>query len=135
MTMATIISVGDSRSARRCDATCHTAKRPACSCVCGGRYHGIGSSSAAQQQLTQDWLGEDWKAQRDAIEARGGFYPQEVLRAIQQAIAAVAHGPMAPSAATARYDAAVAERYRTSNIQRHLRATRRARKAWAGGAG
>jgi hypothetical protein len=46
---------------RRCDAKCHTATSPDCDCICGGRYHGAGSSDVAQERLTTDWLGEDWR--------------------------------------------------------------------------
>ncbi len=31
---------------RRCDATCHNAKRPGCRCICGGMNHGVGLSQA-----------------------------------------------------------------------------------------
>ena len=65
--MATIMSQGFGRggqgSNQRCDATCHKAQRPKCVCICRGRYHGRGSSESAQQQLTKDWLGEDWVEQ------------------------------------------------------------------------
>ena len=39
--MTTIMSVGRGRNRRRCDATCHNATKPSCSCICGGRYHGV----------------------------------------------------------------------------------------------
>lgn len=57
--MTTIMTQGDNEGSRRCDARCHTAKAPVCDCVCGGRYHGVGSSAAAQEQLTRDWLGDE----------------------------------------------------------------------------
>lgn len=57
--MTTIMAVGDSEGTRRCDARCHTATHPECDCCCGGRYHGKGSSAAAQEQLTRDWLGDE----------------------------------------------------------------------------
>jgi hypothetical protein len=34
--MATIMTQGN----RRCDATCHTATKDKCGCICGGKYHG-----------------------------------------------------------------------------------------------
>ena len=55
--MATIIyQHGSSTSpARRCDASCHKAKPGSkCRCVCGGRYHGVGSSEVAQEMLMRD---------------------------------------------------------------------------------
>jgi len=39
----------------RCDAHCHEATEPDCQCICGGKYHGKGSSTAAQEALTEDW--------------------------------------------------------------------------------
>ena len=37
----TLITFGTSGGVRRrCDATCHNAKQPHCTCICGGRYHG-----------------------------------------------------------------------------------------------
>lgn len=74
--MTTIMSqsqhgAGGGVKGRRCDATCHRAKKPKCACICGGRYHGCGSSEAAQQQLTKDWLGGEWKEQVKARRAKG----------------------------------------------------------------
>ncbi len=67
--MATIMAqygAGGGVKGRRCDATCHRAKKPKCACICGGRYHGKGSSESAQGQLTKDWLGADWEQQVEA---------------------------------------------------------------------
>lgn len=64
--MSTIMSqhgAGGGEKGRHCNATCHRAKKPKCACICGGRYHGVGSSEAAQQMLTKDWLGADWEQQ------------------------------------------------------------------------
>jgi hypothetical protein len=37
----TLISFGtNGGERRRCDATCHNAEKPECTCICGGRYHG-----------------------------------------------------------------------------------------------
>lgn len=39
--MATLLEVHDADgSVRRCDAACHTALHPECTCICGGRFHG-----------------------------------------------------------------------------------------------
>lgn len=38
--MTAIITVGNSESMRRCDASCHNAKGVICKCVCGGAFHG-----------------------------------------------------------------------------------------------
>jgi hypothetical protein len=64
--MATIMSGGGAMGGpnggdRRCDAKCHTATEPECDCICGGAYHGCGSSAVAQERLTEEWLGPDWR--------------------------------------------------------------------------
>jgi hypothetical protein len=57
----------------RCDAKCHEAKEPDCHCICGGRYHGRGSSEAAIEEFTRDVLGEDLVEEfRRNAEAMGG---------------------------------------------------------------
>jgi len=82
----TIMTEGsNSGERRRCDATCHKARHPACACICGGRYHGKGSSEAAQEQLTKDWLGNDWREHKAAIEAAGGSFEAVVADALQGA--------------------------------------------------
>ena len=41
--MTTVMWWGDSDGTRgRCDAKCHNATGPACRCLCGGRFHGMG---------------------------------------------------------------------------------------------
>jgi hypothetical protein len=58
--MTTIMSASNSEGTYgRCDAKCHTAEHPDCDCICGGRYHGCGSSAIAQDQLTRDLLGDE----------------------------------------------------------------------------
>lgn len=60
--MTTLLQVGDSEGAQRCDAKCHTAGEPECDCVCGGRYHGRGSEGATelmQQDLEAGRYGSD----------------------------------------------------------------------------
>lgn len=52
--MTTILTQGNNDSTRRCDAKCHNAKESGCTCVCGGRYHGAGSSREAQELLQAD---------------------------------------------------------------------------------
>jgi hypothetical protein len=75
----TIMTQGNSESTRRCDGTCHNARKPKCSCICGGRYHGAGKD--AQERLTRDWLGDDWREKKAAIEASGG-----TLQAVVQGV-------------------------------------------------
>ncbi len=81
--MTTIItSRAGSGAARRCDATCHNAKAKDCSCICGGRYHGKGSSEAAQELLTEDFLGSRWREDKERIEAAGGSYVMVIEQAL-----------------------------------------------------
>jgi len=78
----TIMTQGNSEGTRRCDGTCHSARKPKCSCICGGRYHGAGQK--AQEMLTQDWLGNDWREKKAAIEATGGSLEAVVAEALGQ---------------------------------------------------
>lgn len=82
----TIMTQGDNNGTRRCDATCHKAKKPGCTCICGGRYHGRGSSEAAREELTKDWLGEKWRETKAAIEAAGGKFDVVVAETIRASI-------------------------------------------------
>lgn len=84
--MTTIITQGDSDGTRRCDATCHKAKHPKCSCICGGRYHGKGSSEVAQEALTEDYLGKDWRERKAMIEAQGGSFVEVLTQAVQSSL-------------------------------------------------
>jgi hypothetical protein len=81
--MSTIIHANGA-GAGRCDAKCHNAKpRTKCSCVCGGRYHAKGSSEAAQEQLTKDMLGDDWREVKTQIEANGGRFEDALQQAFE----------------------------------------------------
>ncbi len=44
--MATIILVADSKGNWRCDAHCYDAKHRKCTCICGGKNHGVGFTQA-----------------------------------------------------------------------------------------
>jgi hypothetical protein len=68
----TIMTQGNSDGLRRCDSTCHNAKHSKCTCICGGRYHGSGER--AQEMLTRDWFGDDWRERKEQIEADGGSF-------------------------------------------------------------
>jgi len=47
MNMATLIAVGDKDGVKhRCDARCYDASGEICTCVCGGRNHGVGKVKA-----------------------------------------------------------------------------------------
>lgn len=89
----TIMTQGDRDGThRRCDASCHGAKRPACACICGGRYHGAGSSEAAQAQLTKDWFGDDWVQRRLEVDAAGW----KLAVTAKQLVLALAASPALP---------------------------------------
>ena len=78
----TILTQGDSSgTTRRCDGTCHHARTPRCTCLCGGRYHGAGRH--AQERLTRDWLGDDWREQKARVEAAGGSFEAVVVQVVQ----------------------------------------------------
>jgi hypothetical protein len=40
---------------RRCDGACHFATQSVCNCVCGGRYHGLGSTAKAAAAIAADY--------------------------------------------------------------------------------
>lgn len=42
---------------RSCDARCHKAKGPACSCWCGGVFHG-GAGESARQAFRETFMAE-----------------------------------------------------------------------------
>jgi len=47
----------DGRPPRRCDAKCYNAKGPKCTCVCGGRNHGVGINNAIHNTYDyKHWL-------------------------------------------------------------------------------
>lgn len=61
--MTTLIAAYNSEGCiGRCDAKCHNATGPVCTCICGGRNHGIGAASARasgweiSEEDVQEWL-------------------------------------------------------------------------------
>jgi hypothetical protein len=45
--MSTLIRVYDSEGlVGHCDASCYNAKHPDCTCICGGKNHGVGQVQA-----------------------------------------------------------------------------------------
>jgi len=45
--MATLMAIYNSEGCvGRCDATCYAAKHQRCTCICGGRNHGVGRQKA-----------------------------------------------------------------------------------------
>lgn len=61
--MATLFAVYDSDGYRgRCDASCYEAQGPVCTCVCGGKNHGVGRQQAEANvraytaEMLAEWL-------------------------------------------------------------------------------
>lgn len=46
MTAVLTVYDGDGTVVGRCDANCHDAHEPECTCICGGRNHGTGTARA-----------------------------------------------------------------------------------------
>jgi hypothetical protein len=40
------MTVGNSEGERRCDEKCYSAKTAKCTCICGGKNHGVGLKQA-----------------------------------------------------------------------------------------
>lgn len=70
--MTTIMVTGGAIGDGRCDARCHKAYHRKCSCVCGGRYHGVGTSKRAEELLTEDLI-------------EGGRLSEKQILAVRQA--------------------------------------------------
>jgi hypothetical protein len=60
-----------------CDAKCHNAKHAICVCMCGGRYHGVGS--AAQSMFTKDMLEKVWVKALSEKAAEAGIQVQAAM--------------------------------------------------------
>jgi hypothetical protein len=68
--MTTAIAVYDSDGCRgRCDARCHDATSPTCTCICGGRLHGVGAKNAIAFNTAQ--LDPDGELRRAFAETHG----------------------------------------------------------------
>lgn len=76
--MTAILVQGNSESTRRCDASCHNARKPKCSCVCEGRYHGRREQALAllQDDLGSGRYGEDLAAMAKAAKRTTKSSPQ-----------------------------------------------------------
>ncbi len=71
--MATLMSQGDNYGThRRCDATCHDAKKPKCTYICGGRYHGKGTGSPELKEAA-DQFQKEWTAANPELAAQAGL--------------------------------------------------------------
>lgn len=56
--MTTLIAVyGSDGLVGRCDAKCYKAKHQGCTCVCGGRNHGVGLEAAVEntKEIVEYW--------------------------------------------------------------------------------
>lgn len=59
--MTTLISYYTSGGCEgRCDARCYNAKHPECTCICGGRNHGVGIEKALEntREMAESWIEE-----------------------------------------------------------------------------
>lgn len=59
--MTTLISYHTSDGCEgRCDARCYNAKHPECTCICGGRNHGVGIEKALEntREMAESWIEE-----------------------------------------------------------------------------
>lgn len=64
--MTTVIAVYNSEGCvGRCDAHCHDARTSTCTCVCGGRLHGVGRHQAVAENTWQ-LLGNGYQAAQNA---------------------------------------------------------------------
>lgn len=52
--------------ARRCDGTCHRAKKPTCACICNGKYHGKGDQGARELHA------REWQSVVELFSPSGG---------------------------------------------------------------
>lgn len=53
--MTTVMSWGNSEGTKgRCDAKCHTAEKPDCDCMCGGRYHGAANKEGGLERAVRE---------------------------------------------------------------------------------
>ena len=53
--MATVMTWGNSEGTKgRCDARCHEAIEPECSCMCGGIYHGAGRDGTLEEKIREN---------------------------------------------------------------------------------
>lgn len=66
--MTTLISVHNSSGlVGRCDAHCYDAREPDCTCICGGKNHGVGFKQAYDnvRAYTEEQIKD--------LQARGGM--------------------------------------------------------------
>jgi len=71
--MTTLIALYNSDGCiGRCDARCHDAHHDRCTCICGGKNHGVGLDQATKNmnELGEIWL-EGFAEQRHRAEQQG----------------------------------------------------------------
>ena len=57
--MTTLIAAHSSEGCiGRCDAKCYNAEHPDCTCICGGKNHGVGYQQAQENtnELAEEWM-------------------------------------------------------------------------------
>ena len=67
--MVTVMRWGNSDGTKgRCDAKCHKASAPNCSCMCNGRYHGAGREPGGMRSAMERYARE--RAQAEGMELK-----------------------------------------------------------------
>jgi len=69
--MTTMSSCNPGTWRQRCDAHCHNARGPKCTCLCGGRYHGKREETGELQRAMEE-CGEEVLEAAAAIAAAHG---------------------------------------------------------------
>lgn len=70
--MATLMTWGNSDGIKgRCDDKCHSAKEPACHCMCGGKFHGKANAPGGIEQAVKKYWDEVEGSAREEAERQG----------------------------------------------------------------
>jgi len=83
--MTTLIAVyNGERCIGRCDAKCHNAKGPVCTCICGGKNHGVGLAQAMVNtgEITSSVL-QEWAQKRVGADGDYAIRRQGLLFALE----------------------------------------------------
>jgi hypothetical protein len=84
--MAVIMRFRNFEGERRCDARCHKAEHHECTCICGGRYHGVAVDRAAPRNIVEAELlvqGLDHsQLSRDELQRISQHVPQGFIASI-----------------------------------------------------
>lgn len=68
----TVMSWGNSEGTKgRCDAKCHNATEPTCTCMCGGRYHGVAYRRGGLERAVKEFGDEVLEKAQARAKAEG----------------------------------------------------------------